>query len=149
MKHLQIHATRTTAGISQPPPQKIHGACFDRYSLQYTYRGDRITALTVEVAALFRKTDWESGRGVLPCWKAESAPRATTKALFSAEACSAYQYSRSAWFFQTVVQKSLTEYFLNRIHACAHLILYEKFNRKILCNCITRPPLYYRDSTSV
>ena len=96
----------------------------------------------IEEAALFRKTDWESGRVVLPCWKAESAPPATTKPLFSAEACSAYQYSRSAWFFQTVVQKSLTEYFLNRIHACAHLILYEKFNRKILCNCITRPPLY-------
>ena len=107
------------------------------------YRGGRITALNIEEAALFRKTDWESGRVVLPCWKAESAPRATTKALFSAEACSAYQYSRSAWFFQTVVQKSLTEYFLNRIHACAHLILYEKFNRKILCNCITRAPLYY------
>ena len=53
-------------------------------------------ACRVPVAALFRKTDWESGRGVLPCWKAESAPRATTKPLFSAEACSAYQYSRSA-----------------------------------------------------
>ena len=111
-------------------------------SASYSYRGGRVTALHVAVAALFQNTDWESGRVVLPGWKAESAPRATTKALFPAEACSAYQYNRSAWFFQTVVQKSLTEYFLNRIHACAHLILYEKFKRKILCNCITRPPLY-------
>ena len=59
------------------------------------YRGSRITAAHVALAALFRKTDWESGRGVLPCWKAERAPRATTKPLFLAEACTAYQYSRS------------------------------------------------------
>ena len=73
--------------------------------VQY-YRGGRVIEMHVAVAALFRKTDWESGtsRGVLlhvvPCWKAERAPRATTKPLFLAEACTAVQrtstYSRSA-----------------------------------------------------
>ena len=51
-----------------------------------------------------------------------------------------YQYSRSAWVFQTVVQKSLTEYFWNRIHACAHLILYKKFNIKYCAIVLPAPP---------
>jgi len=44
----------------------------------------------VAPAALFEKLTGNqvpASRGVLPCWKAERAPRATTKPLLLAEAC--------------------------------------------------------------
>ena len=79
MVFVQVFKTRTDCTKNTIYTQYPHLLCT-------AVPGGRITALHVALAALFRKTDWESGRGVLPCWKAESAPRATTKPIFPDEA---------------------------------------------------------------
>ena len=95
-----------------------------------TYRGGRITALNIEEAALFRKTDWESGRGLLPCWKAESAPLATTIP----------SHNRLR-----VVQKSLTEK-SNRISSQADWEKTKDTGAKVHSTAVLGPvhyPVYY------